>query len=177
MKATVNRYPSTDIKDFALSWIWRENPFEKCPMLFWSWLSIHQQHFILVERIPWEGEFIIRSDPWAGLIASCGSFYPMIRARRINLTAHTSSPRCGNRFLDTSGGSWHNAFAGYEECPAQGLIIMPGLFPVAVNHIIPAYRKLQPMMGTAARIYKQLLANHQMKGVGYVLASSTRTEW
>ena len=31
------------------------------------------------ERIPWEGEFTIRSDPWAGLIASCGSFYPMVQ--------------------------------------------------------------------------------------------------
>ena len=26
----------------------------------------------------WEGEFTLRSDPWAGLIASCGSFYPMV---------------------------------------------------------------------------------------------------
>ena len=28
----------------------------------------------LLEKIPWEGEFILRSVPWAGLIASCGSF-------------------------------------------------------------------------------------------------------
>ena len=27
------------------------------------------------EKIPWEGEFTRRRDPWAGLIASCGSFY------------------------------------------------------------------------------------------------------
>ena len=26
------------------------------------------------KKIPWEGEFTLRSDPWAGLIASCGSF-------------------------------------------------------------------------------------------------------
>jgi hypothetical protein len=32
-----------------------------------------------LEKILWEGEFTLRSDPWAGLIASCGSFYPMVR--------------------------------------------------------------------------------------------------
>ena len=31
-----------------------------------------------LEKILWEGEFTLRSDPWAGLIASCGSFYPMV---------------------------------------------------------------------------------------------------
>ena len=30
------------------------------------------------EKIPWEGEFTLRSDSWAGLIASCGSFYLMV---------------------------------------------------------------------------------------------------
>ena len=30
------------------------------------------------EKIPCYGEFTQRSDPWAGLIASCGSFYPMV---------------------------------------------------------------------------------------------------
>ena len=30
------------------------------------------------EKIPCYGEFIQRSDPWAGLIASRGSFYPMV---------------------------------------------------------------------------------------------------
>jgi hypothetical protein len=38
---------------------------------------------MLKEKIPWEGEFTLRSDPWAGLIASCGSFYPMV----LDLTA------------------------------------------------------------------------------------------
>jgi hypothetical protein len=33
---------------------------------------------IIQEKILWEGEFTLRSDPWAGLIASCGSFYPMV---------------------------------------------------------------------------------------------------
>ena len=28
------------------------------------------------EKMKWEGEFTLRSDPWAGLIASCGSFLP-----------------------------------------------------------------------------------------------------
>ena len=32
------------------------------------------------EKIPWEGEFTFRSDSWAGLIASWGSFYPMTHA-------------------------------------------------------------------------------------------------
>ena len=32
----------------------------------------------LQEKIPCYGEFTQRSDPWAGLIASCGSFYPMV---------------------------------------------------------------------------------------------------
>ena len=30
------------------------------------------------EKIPWEGEFSLRSDLWAGLIASRGSFSPMV---------------------------------------------------------------------------------------------------
>jgi hypothetical protein len=30
------------------------------------------------EKMKWEGEFTLRSDPWAGLIASSGSFYPMV---------------------------------------------------------------------------------------------------
>ena len=33
-----------------------------------------------LENIPWEGEFTQRSDPCAGLIASCGSFFPMIKS-------------------------------------------------------------------------------------------------
>ena len=32
----------------------------------------------MLEKIPCYGEFIQRSDPWAGLIASRGSFYPMV---------------------------------------------------------------------------------------------------
>ena len=32
------------------------------------------------EKMKWEGEFTLRSDPWAGLIASCGSFLPMVQA-------------------------------------------------------------------------------------------------
>ena len=31
-----------------------------------------------MEKMKWEGEFTLRSDPWAGLIASCGSFFPMV---------------------------------------------------------------------------------------------------
>jgi len=30
------------------------------------------------EKIPREGEFTLRTDPWAGLIASIGSFYLMV---------------------------------------------------------------------------------------------------
>jgi len=36
------------------------------------------------EKIPWEGEFTFRSDSWAGLIASWGSFYPMTHCLRTN---------------------------------------------------------------------------------------------
>jgi len=31
------------------------------------------------EKMPWEGEFTLRSDPWAGLLASSGSFFPMVQ--------------------------------------------------------------------------------------------------
>ena len=37
------------------------------------WAAIYLAAIIL-EKIPWEGEFTVRSDPWAGLIASSGSF-------------------------------------------------------------------------------------------------------
>ena len=33
------------------------------------------------EKIRWEGEFTFRSDSWAGLIASWGSFYPMTQKK------------------------------------------------------------------------------------------------
>lgn len=33
---------------------------------------------IMKEKIPREGEFTLRTDPWAGLIASTGSFYLMV---------------------------------------------------------------------------------------------------
>ena len=46
--------------------------FWDCPL--YSWLLTQNR-----ERIPWKGEFTIRNDPWTGLIASCGSFYSMIR--------------------------------------------------------------------------------------------------
>ena len=39
-----------------------------------------------MEKIPWEGEFTLRSDPWAGLIASCGSFYPMVHGSFLSLS-------------------------------------------------------------------------------------------
>lgn len=32
----------------------------------------------LLEKDSWEGEFTLRRDSWAGLIASCGSFYFMV---------------------------------------------------------------------------------------------------
>ena len=50
--------------------------------------------------------FIIRSDPWAGLIASCGSFYPMIRAPNkiaIKRLKETSAAEC----FSWNGGTVH----------------------------------------------------------------------
>ena len=46
-------------------------PFTRLHEIF-SWLAV--DIFLLLEKISWEGEFTLRSDPWAGLIASCGSF-------------------------------------------------------------------------------------------------------
>ena len=40
------------------------------------------------EKIPWEGEFTFRSDPWAGLIASWGSFYPMTHHNILSSPVH-----------------------------------------------------------------------------------------
>ena len=37
-----------------------------------------------LEKIPDEGEFSLRIDLWAGLIASCGSFYPMVSSSQPN---------------------------------------------------------------------------------------------
>ena len=42
------------------------------------------------EKMKWEGEFTLRSDPWAGLIASCGSFLPMVQALSILITTFLS---------------------------------------------------------------------------------------
>ena len=38
----------------------------------------YESFIYYLEKIPCYGEFTQRSDPWAGLIASCGSFYPMV---------------------------------------------------------------------------------------------------
>ena len=40
-------------------------------------LTLMQQK--VKEKMPWEGEFTLRSDPWAGLLASSGSFFPMVQ--------------------------------------------------------------------------------------------------
>ena len=45
---------------------------------------------LIWEKIPDEGEFSLRIDPWAGLIASCGSFYPMVSMSCFFLQAHRS---------------------------------------------------------------------------------------
>ena len=54
------------------------------------------------EKIPWEGEFTIRSDPWAGLIASCGSFYPMVRCYLLLDTNRLSSTSLISNFCSSS---------------------------------------------------------------------------
>ena len=38
----------------------------------------------LPEKIPWEGEFTLRSDPWAGLRASWGSLFLMDSSQLTN---------------------------------------------------------------------------------------------
>ena len=43
-----------------------------------SIFSCPSLHSFILEKIPWEGELTLRSDPWAGLIASTGSFYLMV---------------------------------------------------------------------------------------------------
>ena len=53
----------------------------RSPVAVWVYWRPHINRWpkvkISSEKIPWEGEFTFRSDPWAGLIASWGSFYPM----------------------------------------------------------------------------------------------------
>ena len=46
-------------------------------LFFFPIFSQTDVRFIQREKISWEGEFTFRSDSWAGLIASWGSFYPM----------------------------------------------------------------------------------------------------
>ena len=60
------------LNDFGTGIIILSYQFWDCPL--YSWLLTQNR-----ERIPWKGEFTIRNDPWTGLIASCGSFYSMIR--------------------------------------------------------------------------------------------------
>ena len=49
----------------------------------------------MLEKIPCYGEFIQRSDPWAGLIASRGSFYPMVLCQLLGIIIRI----CSKRFL------------------------------------------------------------------------------
>jgi len=53
--------------------------------------------FPALDKRRWEGEFTLRSDPWAGLIASCGSFYLMVslphRYNPRNLPVRKSKPQ------------------------------------------------------------------------------------
>lgn len=44
---------------------------------FLSWV-LHPDIYSFLEKDSWEGEFTLRRDSWAGLIASCGSFYFMV---------------------------------------------------------------------------------------------------
>ena len=83
----------------------------------WSPVGEGVPEMTRLEKIPWEGEFTLRSDSWAGLIASCGSFYLMVPLPRTpQLTsllrrwtpfrvlchmAPTSSPK------ESPKGGWH----------------------------------------------------------------------
>ena len=44
----------------------------------WLKKDMKEKREFIKEKIPCEGESVLWSDPWAGLIASCGSFYPMV---------------------------------------------------------------------------------------------------
>ena len=55
-----------------------------------------------LEKIPCYGEFTQRSDPWAGLIASCGSFYPMVHNFEIN--SSFANNKIGTK--DARAGRW-----------------------------------------------------------------------
>ena len=58
------------------------------------------------EKIPREGEFTLRTDPWAGLIASIGSFYLMVYP--LPHSSHSPSAR-------RASGSWRNGGWGWTE--------------------------------------------------------------
>ena len=45
-------------------------------MILFEFIVPHKDNF--KEKIPSEGEFTLRTNPWAGLIASTGSFYLMV---------------------------------------------------------------------------------------------------
>ena len=82
------------------------------------------------EKIPWEGEFTIRSDPWAGLIASCGSFYPMVRCYLLLDTNRLSSTSLISNFCSSSS---QDRYVQEHHNPAH-----PGGFTLRQEPVIPA---------------------------------------
>ena len=73
---STNNFPFTPVIIYDFISPRKRNHLMGCdlPSLFSSLFPSGLVSQTTEEKIPWEGEFILRSVPWAGLIASCGSF-------------------------------------------------------------------------------------------------------
>ena len=69
-----------------------------------------------LEKIPWEGEFTIRSDLWAGLIASCGSFFPMVCERLKDEHQRRISPARSYQRLQSISSSMTCIWSIFDHC-------------------------------------------------------------
>ena len=67
-RTSINRPGLWNKKARDISYDWR------LAYRLWITFTSHPTVHSLLEKISWEGEFTLGSDPWAGLIASCGSF-------------------------------------------------------------------------------------------------------
>ena len=102
-----------------------------------------------LEKIPWEGEFTLRSDPWAGLIASCGSFYLMVpvpTVKRSGKRLWTGTMRwklAWGRILTAHGYASKGVFMDRKVKDSGYLYCMPVTHCVTLNrNIISTYHSL-----------------------------------
>ncbi len=65
-------------RDHPKRWPKDSHSHDWCIHCFGTLFPLETLIIWMKEKIPCYGEFTQRSDPWAGLIASCGSFYPMV---------------------------------------------------------------------------------------------------